>query len=156
MPHPINKMERRINKTKSDIKIVEIFIKLEPLVTVILWCAVIFYFSSIPGLKTDFKSMTDLVLRKIAHITEYFILTLLFFRTFTSSKSLNKKHAIVIAVFMAFLYAVSDEFHQVFVENRDGRILDVLVDSLGIFAAYRILKIRDLRVLNFSWLRRLF
>ncbi len=31
----------------------------------------------------------------------------------------------------AFLYAVTDEIHQLFVPRRAGRVLDVCIDSLG-------------------------
>lgn len=37
----------------------------------------------------------------------------------------------LIAFFVAVLYAVTDEFHQIFVPSRQGQVLDVLIDSLG-------------------------
>jgi VanZ family protein len=37
----------------------------------------------------------------------------------------------VLAVVMALLYALSDEFHQSFVPGRDARVLDVGIDTLG-------------------------
>ena len=46
---------------------------------VIAWAAVIFAFSSIPSLGTGL-GLWDLVLRKLAHITEYAILGVLLFR----------------------------------------------------------------------------
>ncbi len=36
-----------------------------------------------------------------------------------------------IATVICALYASSDEFHQSFIANRDGRFGDVLIDSIG-------------------------
>jgi hypothetical protein len=43
--------------------------------------------------------------------------------------SLNK--SIVASFFFVLLYAVSDEVHQYFVDDRAGRAVDVLIDSAG-------------------------
>lgn len=37
----------------------------------------------------------------------------------------------MIAFIISALYAASDEFHQLFVPGRAGRVSDVLIDSLG-------------------------
>lgn len=105
--------------------------KTEPIISVILWCSVIFYFSSIPGLQSGFFSAIDLILRKSAHITEYAILTFLWFRVLINF-SYNKKKAIASAFIFAFLYSISDEIHQIFVSNREGKAIDVIIDSIGI------------------------
>lgn len=61
-------------------------------------------------------------LRKAAHMTEYAALSVLIYIC------LEKwKHAIAFAAF----YAATDEFHQLFVPGRAGRIGDVLIDSVG-------------------------
>ena len=39
---------------------------------------------------------------------------------------------------MAAAYAASDEFHQLFVEGRAGRVSDVLIDSAGALAGVGI------------------
>lgn len=69
----------------------------------------------------------DLPVRKLAHLTEYFILGVLMFLTLNSY---NIK-IIYIVILLCFLYAVSDEIHQLFVIGRDGNIIDVLIDTLG-------------------------
>ena len=41
------------------------------------------------------------------------------------------------------IYAVSDELHQLFVNGRSGKIIDVVIDSIGIFtgiAMYLLMK----------------
>ena len=69
----------------------------------------------------------DLPVRKLAHLTEYFILGVLMFLTLNSY---NIK-IIYIVILLCFLYAVFDEIHQLFVIGRDGNIIDVLIDTLG-------------------------
>ena len=43
----------------------------------------------------------------------------------------NIKKAIIIAFLGTFLYACSDEFHQLFIPDRTGRLLDVFIDMIG-------------------------
>ena len=61
--------------------------------------------------------------RKAAHMTEYAILAVLFY--------VWRWRRQLLAVAMAAAYAASDEFHQLFVEGRAGRVSDVLIDSAG-------------------------
>jgi VanZ family protein len=86
------------------------------------WCAVIFAFSSIPSLGTDLGTW-DLVLRKLAHLTEYAILGVLLARAVG---------ALPAAVALGTAYAVTDEIHQTFVDGRRGAPLDVLIDAVGV------------------------
>ena len=43
----------------------------------------------------------------------------------------NIKKAIIIAFLCTFLYACSDEFHQLFIPGRSGEFRDVMIDSTG-------------------------
>jgi VanZ family protein len=100
------------------------------------WMGLIFYLSSIPGLKTGVSSVgLEIFFRKIAHLTEYFILTFLVWRVFKRHSSLlvdfNKTIFLSFAIVLSF--AISDEIHQYFVDDRAGRALDVLTDGLGAF-----------------------
>lgn len=76
----------------------------------------------------------DFLLRKFAHIFEYFVLTLLIFHAVFKSKQ-NKKTALFLAAVSSLLYAMSDEYHQTFVFGRSGNVTDVIIDSFGIFLA---------------------
>jgi VanZ family protein len=89
---------------------------------VVLWAAVIFAFSSIPSLGTGLGTW-DLVLRKLAHLTEYAILGALLVRAVGSAW---------LAVLLGALYATSDEVHQHFVRGRHAAWYDVLIDSVGV------------------------
>lgn len=100
---------------------------------VFFWCAVIYYLSSVPSLRSDLPNQWDFIMRKIAHITEYAVLTFLFFRA--SSKNLNYKKAISYAVLFSITFALTDEYHQLFVFGREGNLGDVFIDGLGVFLA---------------------
>ncbi len=88
---------------------------------VVLWAGVIFAFSSVPSLGTGLGTW-DLVLRKLAHVSEYAILGLLLARAVRRPG---------VALALAAGYAVTDEVHQTFVEGRHGAPLDVGIDTLG-------------------------
>jgi len=106
---------------------------------VIIWAGLIFCLSSIPHLRTSLKY--DFILRKIAHITEYFILTFLLYRAFKGSFNMNITQFFIYPATLSFLYAVSDEFHQSFVPGRSASIRDVLIDTIGIIGFYIAAKI---------------
>ena len=90
---------------------------------VLVWAGVIFAFSSVPSLGTGLGTW-DLLLRKVAHLSEYALLGLLLARA-TRRPS--------VALVLAAAYAVTDEVHQTFVEGRHGAPLDVGIDTLGAF-----------------------
>jgi VanZ family protein len=108
---------------------------------VVVWAGVIFYCSSMPSNKIPpLFPYADVVF----HFYEYFVFYLLvywaasnsFKKTITSS--VNK--ILVVALIMVTLYAISDEFHQLFVPGRQAEIKDVLIDFLGAFSAAVIVK----------------
>ena len=68
--------------------------------------------------------------RKGAHMTEYAILAILLYVWIGRWQISRFRKACMSAVLTAF-YACSDEFHQLFVAGRAGRVSDVLVDSAG-------------------------
>ena len=100
---------------------------------VFFWCAIIYYFSSIPSLRSDFSNQWDFVLRKIAHMVEYGVLTVLLFRVYSKNNGFTIKKSISFAIMFALTYAFTDEYHQTFVFGRQGSLNDVFVDGLGIF-----------------------
>src|SRR3989344_3468497 len=58
---------------------------------VILWAGMIFYFSSIPDLRSGFPDMWDLALRKIAHAGEFGILAIFVMRAISSLKQQHNR-----------------------------------------------------------------
>ena len=101
---------------------------------VFLWAGFIFFLSHQPGLKSGLPGDWDFVLRKLAHISEYFVLTLLLMNALKQYR-LSKKKIIIFSILFAFFYACSDEYHQVFISAREGTVRDVFIDSIGIFLA---------------------
>lgn len=99
---------------------------------VVIWCAFIFWLSSIPHLAIN-DGPSDLILRKTAHMTEYAILFCLVYRAFAVvTKVWNWKLA-VLSLALTVLYAVTDELHQHYVTGRHGAILDIGIDTIGTF-----------------------
>ena len=67
------------------------------------------------------------VIRKIAHISEYALLTLCLFYGFYNTY----KKPYLYSYIGSLLYACSDEFHQLFINGRNGSLIDVGIDSIG-------------------------
>lgn len=121
---------------------------------VVLWMGVIFYFSAQvseassqlssgvtqiivdvihtinPNLEIDLDTFR-FIIRKLAHFTEYFILALFVMNALRSSGICRS--SFLIALIICVLYAISDEFHQMFVPGRGPSVRDVFIDSLGAF-----------------------
>ena len=109
---------------------------------VVAWAGLIFALSSVPDLGTGLGTW-DLVLRKVAHAAEYAVLGFLLLR------ALGRETA---ALALGIAYAASDELHQHFVPGRQGSLLDVALDSVGVAAgvvAFKALSNRD----RFLWIQ---
>lgn len=113
----------------------------------IFWLILIFYFSSQTGsesshlstgvLECVFKNISPShkeiftsLLRKLAHFSEYFILSFSLIHLFRQYGDIRGKEILSVMLF-CFLYASSDEIHQLFVPNRGPSFLDVLLDYSG-------------------------
>ena len=68
--------------------------------------------------------------RKMAHFTLYFLLGLTFI-SFLKEFNLDNKKLVIYTVVFVFIYACSDEIHQLFINGRSGEILDAIIDTLG-------------------------
>jgi VanZ family protein len=89
---------------------------------VVVWAGLIFGLSSIPSLSTGLGTW-DLVLRKLAHATEYAVFGFLLLR------ALGRE---LPAVFAGVAYAATDELHQHFVPGRHASPYDVVIDACGV------------------------
>jgi VanZ family protein len=76
-----------------------------------------------------------LFLRKGAHLVEYSVLALLFWRAVRRPVKNDPRPWVWpeagLALALVFLYAAGDEFHQVFVPTRTGLVSDVFIDTAG-------------------------
>lgn len=103
-------------------------------IPVVLWMILIFYMSSIPDLPSNKIFIVDFIFKKSAHLFEYTVLFLLWFRALGDK---NPLHALLFSI----AYAFTDEIHQLFVPGRTGRLRDVGIDSIGmIISALLIVK----------------
>lgn len=84
--------------------------------------------------------------RKCAHMFEYFVLAMLVLNALYVS-GIDSKKIIYYAIGFVFIYACSDEFHQIFT-GRTAMFADVIIDTfggyLGILLIRYIYKKRDL------------
>ena len=101
----------------------------------LLLMGVIFFFSAQPDLNSGLGDW-DTIGRKLIHAATYGTLFLLWWR------ALGRHSSPLTAVAITLLYAVSDEWHQTFVEGRHGSPLDVAVDAAGVMIAYGLVKRR--------------
>ena len=77
----------------------------------------------------EIVDFAQFLVRKAAHSFVYFVLAILFYHMFKATK--YHKNKIWLALVCSFLYACSDEFHQVFIPGRAGMLQDVMIDTCG-------------------------
>lgn len=119
---------------------------------VLLWMILIFIMSSFNSTESSNQSgfivniisgilninnieLLSLIIRKLAHFSEYFILGML---TYNMFNSYNKKT--YTSIIICILYAISDEIHQIFVPGRSCQIIDMTIDTLGSLLGIYLLK----------------
>jgi len=136
----------------------------------IAWMILIFVMSNQPAKVSDAQSMGTLdlfskiginingifgdianfIIRKCAHFLEYMILALLFFNVLKLYFSI--KQVSIMTIVFVFLYACSDEIHQLFVLGREGAIRDVIIDTCGgivlVFIRLGISRIKKIIIKN--------
>ncbi len=71
-------------------------------------------------------------IRKIAHFMLYYGLSAVVYIVSYLNKIKYKK-CFLFSMTVSVIYAISDEFHQFFVDGRTAKITDVLIDSSGAF-----------------------
>lgn len=84
--------------------------------------------------QVTYKILT--VVRKLAHIAEYFILASLLF---CFAECVTGKQKKKLAVILSALFAFFDELHQGFVPGRWPSLFDVSIDTLGAILAVVVL-----------------
>lgn len=146
---------RAITKNK-EINLSKITIRIS---AVILWMAFIFHLSNQPASISasqsgSFRQMIiempilgaitkpiltssigEFFIRKAAHMFLYFVLAILIYSLIYNVKYHRNSQKIlksmIISLIVVFLYACTDEFHQLFIPGRSGEFRDVMVDTLG-------------------------
>lgn len=97
---------------------------------VFIYLILIFVLSSVPD--PPFAKAGIPFFDKFLHTIEYAVLGFLLIRGFKNSRLwLSDRNFILLAVVLATLYGISDEFHQHFVSNRCASLGDVFFDCIG-------------------------
>ncbi|MCD7727197.1 MAG: VanZ family protein [Ruminococcus sp.] len=136
----------------------------------LLWLCVIFRFSAMPAQQSSEQSSfiisvlnslfnldlssgeiiqkfsiaqsIDFFVRKTAHFTEYAILGVLSFLSFSElgrRQARRRMFQFSASLIFCLLYAASDETHQLFVSGRSAAVRDVLIDFLGSVAGVAVI-----------------
>ncbi|MGG7177092.1 VanZ family protein [Clostridium paraputrificum] len=82
--------------------------------------------------KLNITISEEVIIRKLAHMFEFFLLAILVALTLIAF-GMNGKSAIIYVLFIVLMYAVLDEFHQIYVPGRTSSVRDVLIDFTGGF-----------------------
>lgn len=125
------------------------------IILIILWMGMVFGFSSqnsdessslslkVAKWFTDDTQMQHILepyIRKTAHFLEYGLGGILFFSLFLTFK-IKDKNKIIFSGLSGFVYAITDELHQLFVSGRSGKLADVCIDTLGVITGILCLKL---------------
>jgi hypothetical protein len=125
------------------------------IILLILWMGVIFSFSNQTGTSSSSLSTTVLtkiavtidkdmtekeidefvdkysfIIRKIAHLSVYFILGILAYINLREYMKVTPA-LVIYSIIFCFVYASTDEIHQLLVNGRSGNICDVILDTCG-------------------------
>lgn len=104
-----------------------------------------------------FEFITEDIIRKLAHVFEFAVLAVIAFFAVNTTNKISPKVAysesrmkliksdnemfILIALWISTLYAILDEYHQLFIDGRHGSIADVGFDLMGIVPSLLIIRI---------------
>lgn len=96
--------------------------------------------------KTQMIDNMQHIVRKLAHFSIYTLVGFLLMSLMLTYKiSIEKRF--IISFVLGFIYACSDEIHQLFIAGRSGEVRDVLIDTSGVFigicicySIYKVLK----------------
>ena len=125
------------------------------IILVLIWMTIIFIMSSFNAedsanqsnfivniianiLNINNISLLSLIIRKLAHFTEYLILGTLVINMFTKN---NAKKTYLLSILLCIIYAISDEIHQIFVPGRACQLKDILIDSVGSITGIYLFKL---------------
>jgi VanZ family protein len=102
--------------------------RVDPWLPPLLLMGVIFLLSAQPSLDSGLGQI-DLMGRKVVHFSGYALLCFLWWRWLRTG--MESRRAALVAFALSSLYALSDEFHQSYVEGRHGTVVDWAIDSAG-------------------------
>jgi hypothetical protein len=107
------------------------FQKYEKYISLVLWLVAIYFLSS---KSLEIFAATDIwafIIRKLAHMFEFAVLTYLIFRILSQTEKRHVSWNLFWSFAFTVMYAISDEYHQSFITGRTGTYRDVIIDSVG-------------------------
>ena len=131
-------------------------------ILILLWMLLIFIMSSFDATESTNQSnfivniitnifkienieLLSLIIRKLAHFTEYLILGFLTINMLNKN-DISKKY--LLSILICIIYATSDEIHQILVPGRACQIRDVLIDSIGSITGVYLYKLINTKILK--------
>jgi VanZ family protein len=99
----------------------------------------------IPHASAETLELMHGVIRKMAHLTEYFILSIFLIHGLRGTDRGWKLKWVIWAIIIAAGYASFDEFHQSFVPSRTSSPWDALLDTTGASFAQVVLWLWNLK-----------
>ena len=100
------------------------------IVLTILIAVEIFYFSTLEG-GTGGTGIDWLPI--VYHSVVFFLFAFFLFISVNNKKT--RISGVIMVLVISVIYAISDEIHQIFVPLRDASVIDILIDTLGIYSA---------------------
>ena len=118
------------------------------IILILLWMYIVFGFSGQNGEESsgisfkismlltrnneEISKTIEPYIRKIAHFSEYAVGGILIFLLILTFEKISPKVRNISSIIITIIYAIFDEVHQLFVPGREGKIVDVYIDTLGI------------------------
>lgn len=104
----------------------------------LLVMGVIFTLSSLPSEEVPNFGFLDSLVKHGGHFLGYALLGLAY--AFALPRGVSGRAGAMLAVVLALLYALTDEYHQSFVPGRSASWLDVMIDGLGALASVFVMR----------------
>ena len=81
---------------------------------------------------------TENAIRKLAHFTLYTLGGILIL-SHVNLYNIETNRKVITSQVIGTAYAITDEFHQIFIPGRSGEVRDICIDSLGVITGIMIL-----------------
>ncbi len=71
------------------------------------------------------------MIRKVAHMTEYAAGGMIFYGILLTYPNSSRRKKVIMSLAFVIFYASTDEIHQLFINARNGSVVDVCIDTFG-------------------------
>ena len=78
-----------------------------------------------------FVEKYNIVIRKVAHVSIYLILSIIV-TIILDLYGIKNKKLYIYSLLFCLMYSLTDEVHQLSVDGRSGKMFDVMIDNIGI------------------------